>query len=104
MVRDIVPKFPANEQAAWKEAADTWRLPYWDWASNGSVPKLGLQPEITVTMPPGVSLRIDNPLYQFKMPNDKTMGSEGVVSIKGDEGVELAVCHGSMRASGARLT
>lgn len=83
-----MPKFPAAEQAAWRQAADTWRLPYWDWAVSGKVPTLAYSPQVTVTMPPGQTVRIENPLYQFKMPNNKNMGSEqvGTITEKGENG------------------
>ena len=91
MVNQIIPQFPSGERQVWQEAADTWRLPFWDWAANPKVPNLAISDEVTVTAPPGVTVRMPNPLYKFQMPNDQRMGSEGVKTIEGDEGVELAV-------------
>ena len=91
MINQIVPQFSPSERKVWHDAADTWRLPFWDWAANPKVPNLAMSEEVTVTAPPGVTVRMENPLYKFRMPNDKTMGSEGVGTVKGDEGVELAV-------------
>ncbi|OQD96201.1 hypothetical protein PENVUL_c096G02586 [Penicillium vulpinum] len=78
MIKEIIPQFPEAHQASWHEQAESWRLPFWDWALNGRVPDLAKYPTITVPMPEGGSLRIDNPLFQFRMPTDKPMRSEGV--------------------------
>lgn len=91
MIKEIIPQFPSSERQVWQEAANSWRLPFWDWAANPKVPNLAVSDEVTVTAPPGVTIRMDNPPYKFQMPNDETMGSEGVGTIKGDEDVELAV-------------
>ncbi|KAJ5407672.1 hypothetical protein N7509_001555 [Penicillium cosmopolitanum] len=40
MIRDVIPQFPKEEEAGWRELADSWRLPFWDWARNGRVPDL----------------------------------------------------------------
>ncbi|KAJ5780085.1 hypothetical protein N7457_005245 [Penicillium paradoxum] len=78
MVKDIIPQFPEAHQAVWRQQAESWRLPFWDWARNGRVPDLAKYPTITVPKPEGGSVRINNPLFQFRMPTDKPMRSEGV--------------------------
>lgn len=78
MVRDVIPQFPKEQQAGWRELADSWRLPFWDWARNGRVPDLAKYPTITVPNPKGGIVRIDNPLFQFRMPTEKPMRSEGI--------------------------
>lgn len=78
MIRDVIPQFPKEEEAGWRELADSWRLPFWDWARNGRVPDLAKYPTITVPNPKGGVKRINNPLFQFRMPTDKPMRSEGV--------------------------
>ncbi|CAI7673953.1 unnamed protein product [Penicillium viridicatum] len=78
MIKEIIPQFPEAHQASWREQADSWRLPFWDWARNGRVPDLAKYPTITVSSPEGGSVRINNPLFQFRMPTDKPMRSEGV--------------------------
>lgn len=83
MKKDIIPQVPEDKRATWVEAADTWRLPYWDWAAHPEAPKLASRPLVTVTMPNGGTTEMDNPLYQFRMPNDKLMGTEGVESKGG---------------------
>ncbi|KAJ5175788.1 uncharacterized protein N7482_001665 [Penicillium canariense] len=76
MVKEIIPQFPQGQQAVWKEIADLWRLPFWDWA-KGSIPVLCKSPTVDVKHPSGIQ-RIDNPLFQFRMPTNKRMRSEGV--------------------------
>ncbi|KAJ5173461.1 uncharacterized protein N7500_001392 [Penicillium coprophilum] len=78
MIREIIPQFSEAHQASWREQAESWRLPFWDWARNGRVPDLAKYPTITVPRPEGGSIRINNPLFQFRMPTDKPMRSEGV--------------------------
>lgn len=78
MIKEIIPQFPEAHQASWREQAESWRLPFWDWARNGRVPDLAKYPTITVARPEGGSVRINNPLFQFRMPTDKPMRSEGV--------------------------
>lgn len=78
MVREIIPQFPKERQNSWLEQAESWRLPFWDWARNGRVPDLAKYPTITVPRPDGGQERIDNPLFQFRMPTNQPMRSEGV--------------------------
>lgn len=87
MTKEIIPNFPKEEQKWWNDAAYHWRLPFWDWAianeasATGTVkvPKLCKYPTITVPTADGKGVeRIDNPLYQFKMPNNKPMRTHGV--------------------------
>lgn len=79
MVDEIIPKFPEEERAAWNTAANEWRLPFWDWGITTKVPKLCKYPTTVVPTADGKGEeRIDNPLYQFKMPTGKPMSSQGV--------------------------
>ncbi|KGO51768.1 Concanavalin A-like lectin/glucanases superfamily [Penicillium expansum] len=78
MIKEIIPQFQEAHQSSWREQAESWRLPFWDWARNGRVPDLAKYPTITVPRPEGGSVRINNPLFQFRMPTDKPMQSEGV--------------------------
>lgn len=78
MVNEIIPQFPASQQALWRQQAESWRLPFWDCAQNRRVPDLAKYPTITVPRPAGGTVRIDNPLFQFRMPTDRPMRSEGV--------------------------
>ncbi|CAG8152841.1 unnamed protein product [Penicillium nalgiovense] len=46
MVKEVIPQFPEAHQASWREQAESWRLPLWDWARNGHVPDLTKYPTI----------------------------------------------------------
>lgn len=82
MINEIIPEYPESERASSYAAAESWRLPYWDWATNPKVPWLAAVPQLYVT-PPGLpKVKMDNPLYQFAMPNSKNMASEGVGDVK----------------------
>lgn len=87
MTQDIIPNFPEEERKEWSDAAYNWRLPFWDWAianedsSAGTVkvPKLSKYPTTIVPTADGKGTeRIDNPLFQFKMPDNKPMREHGV--------------------------
>lgn len=82
MVREIIPKYPESDRAELIEAANSFRFPFWDWASkklndageaNYDVPKIVRHEEVEVRGPEG-SLKIPNPFWQFKMPNNMAMG------------------------------
>lgn len=64
----IANQFPQSERAAWRQAASTLRLPYWDWASGQvpAVPNSLTSQRIRVTRPGGRTLQIRNPLYSYR--------------------------------------
>lgn len=83
MVREIIPTFPEPDRAALLEAANTFRVPFWDWASkkpndagdyNYDVPKLVRLEEVEVRVPGGGTTKIQNPFWQFRMPDGMSMG------------------------------
>jgi len=83
MVQDIIPNFPEDDRAEWQEAAENWRLPFWDWATQNSVPELCKYPTTLVPTADGLSEEsIPNPLYQFRMPNNKPMSTQGLDSYE----------------------
>ncbi|KAI1290962.1 tyrosinase [Xylaria venustula] len=87
MVNEIIPKYPAYKEK-YLEAARSWRLPYWDWAKNPKVPRFARYKKINLTIGGEPSVEIANPLYQFRMPNDKKMKVYGVGSIVDFDGGE----------------
>lgn len=100
MVNEIIPEQPENRRAEWKELAKSWRLPYWDWAKNPRVPSLLCWPHVTLTLGNDEPLKIKNPLYGFRMPNDKKMGEYGVGNLNfpdGDEILEYGECFATNR-------
>ena len=81
-MRDIIPEYPESRRVQLRAAADSWRLPYWDWAKNPEIPWLADAQKFFIKMwSDKDAVEISNPLYQFKMPNDRNMGSEGVNMI-----------------------
>ncbi|KAB8229895.1 uncharacterized protein BDW43DRAFT_302840 [Aspergillus alliaceus] len=100
MVNEIIPKYPEENQSLLRTAADTWRMPYWDWSTKPQIPSLATQPELQISVLDELET-ISNPLYQFRMPNGKDMASEGVedVHLSGEKAV---LSYGSCIATSRR--
>lgn len=90
MTQVIIPKYPRHSQEQLTSAANTWRLPYWDWAvtksdsrrrSHYNVPKLVRIKKIRLKGPDGL-ICVDNPMYRFSMPGGQSMGAYGITPIK----------------------
>ncbi|KAF3920117.1 Tyrosinase [Arthrobotrys entomopaga] len=67
--RDVVNSFPASDsrKAAFAAVLPGFRIPYWDWASDSSVPAEVAQIQmIEVANPKGGRQTIANPLYSYK--------------------------------------
>jgi len=88
MTEEVIPTFPADQQANLTAAANAWRLPYWDWAATkvrGSsepdytVPLIVLKKSIEVSTPTGQTT-IKNPMYSFTTP--RPMGDYGINSLQ----------------------
>ena len=99
MIEEIVNPMPdGQEKQLWKIAAQTWRLPYWDWASNSNVPEL-LTKELleiveSASIVGGVKIRkVHNPLWKFSMNTGKPMGDEshGPYKIEPDESFPVSL-------------
>ncbi|KAK6357648.1 hypothetical protein TWF718_001956 [Orbilia javanica] len=68
-VQKIAKEFKAGTEDSTKAlaAAKDWRMPYWDWATDATIPALiGNTRRVTVRMPSGQDQTIDNPLYSYK--------------------------------------
>lgn len=77
MVNEIIPKqMASDEQDSLMAAANSWRLPYWDWAVHNEVPLLAQDELVEVTTKFG-TIKIKNPLYQYDLPKGKTFGTMG---------------------------
>lgn len=65
----IAAEYPLDLQPQYVAAAQTLRQPYWDWASDPTLPPAVYAVNVTVRAPCGI-LEIPNPLrgYQFKRP------------------------------------
>lgn len=106
MVNEVIPELPVDQRRndRFREAASTWRLPYWDWAKNPRMPDLLRYPKFQIKM---VGITIDNPLYKFKMPNGKKMGAYGVETLKSpdfDNPLEVCVHKGHLHSCPDQLT
>jgi hypothetical protein len=65
--QQIASRYTADKAALYKVAAQTLRIPYWDWAVDATLPPPTTQPEIVVNNPGGRTT-IPNPLYSFTWP------------------------------------
>ncbi|KAH8724533.1 common central domain of tyrosinase-domain-containing protein [Phaeosphaeriaceae sp. PMI808] len=71
-VTEVINDFPQDQRQRWRNAAQTLRMPYWDWAmeTNGgpTVPTTIRDQQVTVTKPQG-QVTIANPLYSYSWGN-----------------------------------
>ncbi|KAI1131069.1 Di-copper centre-containing protein [Nemania abortiva] len=95
MTKEVIPQLPESDRKKWTDAANTWRLPYWDWAQKKTregkdkpiydVPLITKDPRIEVVnlKTPATTFYMDNPMYKFTMPKNKAMGLYGISDIDG---------------------
>jgi tyrosinase len=63
-VQDIAKTYISTPLAAiYQDAADKFRIPYWDWASIPTMPDVVNQQSIQITTASGVQT-VENPLFQ----------------------------------------
>ena len=60
----IAATYPAAQRNTYQAAATSFRVPYWDWAINATMPDPVNDPMITINTPKG-TLSIVNPLYNY---------------------------------------
>ena len=80
---DIAWTAPADQIERYLFAADTFRMPYWDWAQGdklGPVPDAFLTRKINVMDTDGTETSIRNPLYSYKFHEVPSKGFDGKVS------------------------
>ena len=93
-MKEIIKEFPPQDRPALTHAAETWRLPYWDWGSKRptfetpddvdyDVPHLARLETVHIRCPPDKTTGktrkwIKNPIFSFRMPGGITMGEAGV--------------------------
>ncbi|CAM1508854.1 Fc.00g025930.m01.CDS01 [Cosmosporella sp. VM-42] len=86
MNTQVLPEIPSSFQAQWQKMADTWRMPYWDWAASPEVPLILLQDTISIVEPDGSSSVGLNPLYKFSTANISTFQQPPAsVPVLGDQ-------------------
>ena len=74
-----------DEQQEWMNAAQTWRLPYWDWArkqasaTSYTLPFVLAQSTVTIFPPPSASISntnsYNNPAWKFSNPEKDSNGT-----------------------------
>ncbi|MCJ1396995.1 hypothetical protein MMC11_000187 [Xylographa trunciseda] len=62
--RSIAATYNSSNGATYRAAAETFRIPYWDWSLNPTMPSLVNVATITITTPTGVQ-DVTNPLYNY---------------------------------------
>ncbi|MCJ1391703.1 hypothetical protein MMC18_004568 [Xylographa bjoerkii] len=62
--RSIAATYNSSDGPAYRVAAEAFRIPYWDWSLNPTMPGLINTPTITITTPKGVQ-DVPNPLYNY---------------------------------------
>ncbi|KAK6344406.1 hypothetical protein TWF696_008042 [Orbilia brochopaga] len=96
MVTEVLPMLPEDlpspdQKQKWFDAANNFRLPYWDWAQKKprrdgliyDIPIIAMNPMIeVVNLSTGLRLEIENPMYKFRMPNNERMGCEGIGDVQ----------------------
>ena len=105
VMRDLIPReFATQDQAAMFRAADTWRLPFWDWAAKKpdwdptnpenpqnvgpvvglNVPYLLTQKTVYVKSKTGSAVEMPNPMWKYTPPTGKTFGNHGITNEEGE--------------------
>ena len=79
-MKEIVSRFQVgdDELTLWRNAANAWRLPYWNWSTE-RVPEAVKTNELKliampVMRPEEVPGKLENPLHKFTNPSLKPMG------------------------------
>lgn len=67
-------KTRSDDRNEWIAAAKRWRLPYWDWARQPSLPGLVSNEKISILDNDGTMKEVENPMYRFQMPGARRMG------------------------------
>ena len=71
-----------EEKAEWYKAADTWRLPYWDWSTE-CVPEAVKMDKVNIDTPVfRTPVLVDNPLHKFRNPTGVPMGHSSMEVFK----------------------
>ena len=60
----LAQNYPPAQRGRYQAAATTFRVPYWDWTLNATMPDPVNDPMITINTPEGVQNMV-NPLYDY---------------------------------------
>ncbi|CAK7225659.1 hypothetical protein SBRCBS47491_005964 [Sporothrix bragantina] len=75
-VRKAAKQYPVETVDTYTAAAQTFRIPFWDWAQDASLPAAVSSPTISFNSPSGPAT-MRNPLYSFQFPNFPFKSSQG---------------------------
>ncbi|KAJ3577361.1 hypothetical protein NPX13_g3208 [Xylaria arbuscula] len=64
-VQRLALEYTGDEASAYRAASEELRLPFWDWASDSSLPPSTTRENITVNGPDG-KIELHNPLYNYR--------------------------------------
>ena len=99
MTQEIIPnQFDQSLRNELQSAADTWRLPYWDWAAQKpdwhdkankskfgpNVPEVITLRKVPVRGRTGGMVFVDNPMWKFTLAAGDNMGNHGIPSLEGE--------------------
>lgn len=87
-MQEIALAAPADQVDRYSYAADSFRMPYWDWAqgrAGGGVPEFFTDPSITVRTTDGTVREMFNPLYAYRfrplIPGDFTGKVDNILAV-----------------------
>jgi hypothetical protein len=63
----IANSYPASNRAVYQAAAQAFRMPYWDWSTQYTLPPVVNSPYILINTRTGSTVLV-NPLFQFEFP------------------------------------
>ncbi|CAK7205161.1 hypothetical protein SEUCBS139899_007926 [Sporothrix eucalyptigena] len=75
-VRKAAKQYPVETIDTYTAAAQTFRIPYWDWAQDATLPTAVISQTVNFNSPSGPST-MRNPLYSFQFPNFPFKSSNG---------------------------
>ncbi|KAI1499521.1 Di-copper centre-containing protein [Biscogniauxia marginata] len=64
-VQQLASEYTGDDAAAYHDAAQKFRLPFWDWAYDSSLPPSCVEENVTVNGPQG-PITLHNPLYNYR--------------------------------------
>ncbi|KAI5922786.1 Di-copper centre-containing protein [Camillea tinctor] len=64
-VRQLAEEYTGDDAFTYQDAAQKFRVPFWDWASDSNLPNACVEEAITVNGPEG-QITLHNPLYNYR--------------------------------------
>lgn len=92
IARNIATLYSPPDRDRYSTAADTLRIPYWDWLISPSLPTVMTTPKIGVNAPEGFR-SIDNPLRRYNFPVNVTSIIQPVQYVYGLDKYSSTVRH-----------